>query len=42
MQGVKTQDNSYCPDYTNRDKLDRKGTLDELLKEWKAKGIMPI
>lgn len=42
MQGVKTQDDSYCPDYSNKDKLDKKGTLDELLKEWKAKGVMPV
>lgn len=41
MQGVRTQDDSYCPDYVNRDKLNKKGTLDDLLREWKEKGIMP-
>lgn len=41
MQGVRTKDDSYCPDYANRDKLNKKGTLDNLLKEWKEKGIMP-
>lgn len=42
MQGVTTQGNSYCPDYANRDKLNKEGTLDDLLKEWKEKGVMPI
>lgn len=41
MQGVRTQNDSYCPDYANRDKLNKKGTLDNLLKEWKEKGVMP-
>ena len=41
MQGVKTQDDSYCPDYANRNKTDKEGKLDELLKEWNEKGIMP-
>lgn len=41
MQGVKTRDDSYCPDYTNRTKLNKEGTLDNLLKEWKEKGVMP-
>ena len=41
MQGVRTQNDSYCPDYANRDKLNKKGTLDNLLREWKEKGIMP-
>lgn len=41
MQGVKTQDDSYCPDYANRTKLNKEGTLDDLIKEWKEKGIMP-
>lgn len=32
-------DDSYCSDYANRNKLDKKGTLDDLLKEWEEKGI---
>lgn len=39
MQSVETQDESYCPDYANRDKLNKKGTLDELLTKWKANGV---
>lgn len=41
MQGVKTQDDSYCPDYANRNKLNKEGTLNSLLMEWEEKGIMP-
>ena len=26
MQSVETKDESYCPDYANRDKLNKKGT----------------
>ena len=37
MQSVETKDESYCPDYANRDKLNKKGTLDELLAKWEAK-----
>lgn len=40
MQGVKTQDDSYCPDYVNRNKLNKEGTIEDLLKEWKKKGIV--
>jgi hypothetical protein len=39
MQSVETKDESYCPDYANRDKLNKKGTLDELLAKWEAKGV---
>ena len=41
MQIVKTRDDSYCPDYANRNKLNKESTLDSLLMEWKEKGIMP-
>ena len=41
MQGVKTQDDSYCPDYANRNKLNKEGTLEDLLNEWKENGSMP-
>ena len=40
MQGVKTNDDSCCPDYVNRNRLNKAGTIDGLLKEWKEKGIM--
>ena len=42
MQGVRTQDDSYCPDYANRNKLNKERKLDDLLREWNEKGIMPI
>ena len=42
MQGVKTNDDSYCPDYANRNKLNKEGTIEDLLREWDEKGIMPI
>lgn len=39
MQSVETKDDSYCPDYANRDKLNKKGTLNELLTKWKENGV---
>ena len=39
MQSVETKDESYCPDYANRDKLNKKGTLDEVRAKWEAKGV---
>ena len=42
MQSVKTRDDSYCPDYANRNKLNKEGTIEDLLREWDEKGIMPI
>lgn len=39
MQSVETEGSSYCPDYANRDKLNRQGTLDELLTEWEQRGV---
>ena len=40
MQGVNTNDDSCCPDYVNRHRLNKKWTIDGLLKEWKEKRIM--
>lgn len=39
MQFVETKNSSYCPDYANRNKLNKKGTLDELLSEWEQRGV---
>ena len=36
MQGVKTNDSSYCPDYHNRNK--EKETLEQLINHWVATG----
>ena len=41
MQGIKTNDDSYCPDYANRNRLNKEGTIEDLLNEWKEKGSMP-
>lgn len=37
---TRSEDNTE-DEYANRNKLNKKGTLDNLLKEWKEKGIMP-
>ena len=42
IQGVRTQDDFYCPDYASRNKLNKKGMLDNLLKEWKEKGYTTV
>lgn len=39
MQFVYTKDDSYCPDYVNRNKLNKKGTLDDLIAKWKSEGV---
>ena len=39
MQSVETKDESYCPDYVNRNKLNKDETLDELLARWEASGV---
>lgn len=39
MQFVYTKDDSYCPDYVNRNKLNKKGTLDDLITKWKSEGV---
>ena len=40
MQGVNTNDDSCCPGYVNRHRLNKEGTIDGLLNEWKEKIIM--
>lgn len=37
MQDVETKDDSYCPDYINRNRT--KGTLDDVLKSWVERGL---
>ncbi len=39
MQFVYTKDDSYCPDYVNKNKLNKKGTLDDLITKWKSEGV---
>lgn len=37
MQDVGTKDDSYCPDYINRNRTNE--TLDDVLKSWVERGL---